>query len=86
MTVTWSLTIAAFVIIFVEIDGWTKSAKTHAVLGTITTGLCFLQPFGAFLRPPPDHKYRYIFNIAHFAGGNAAYVLASECAFHMLRI
>jgi len=50
MILTWALTMAAFIIIFVELKGWSTVNNPHAVLGTITTAICFFQPIGAFFR------------------------------------
>lgn len=77
MVITWSLTLAGFVIIFVQIDGWSSEQNPHAILGTITTILCFLQPIGALFRPAPNSKNRPIFNWCHWLGGNMAHILAS---------
>lgn len=78
MVTTWSLTMAAFVIIFVQIKGWSGEPNPHAILGTITTILCFIQPIGALFRPAPNSKNRPFFNWAHWLGGNLAHLLASE--------
>ncbi|CAG0921481.1 unnamed protein product [Notodromas monacha] len=81
MVTTWSLTMAAFVLIFLEIGGWTSvkiSRNPHAVLGCVTTGLCFLQPIGALFRPHPDSKRRPIFNWLHWFGGNSAQIIGSK--------
>lgn len=75
MLITWTLTIAAFIIIFVEVGAWRTSV--HSVTGTITMVLVFIQPIGAVFRPKPTHPKRPIFNFAHFAGGNIAYLLAT---------
>lgn len=77
MILTWALTIAGFVIIFVEIGGWSAEDNPHAILGTITTFLCFIQPFMALFRPGPNDKSRPIFNWAHWLVGNVAHLLAS---------
>lgn len=77
MIATWGLTIAGFIIIFVQVDGWSSEDNPHAIMGTITTILCFIQPFMAIVRPGPNHKNRPIFNWAHWTVGNLAYVLAS---------
>ncbi len=58
-------------------NGWTSVPVTdnpHAVLGCVTTGLCFMQPFIALLRCGPDHRKRPIFNWVHWLVGNAAQV------------
>ncbi|XP_012256779.2 putative ferric-chelate reductase 1 homolog [Athalia rosae] len=73
MVLTWSLTIAAFVIIFVEIGTW-SSETIHASFGVATTLLCFIQPFMAVLRPHPGTPRRTIFNWAHWFVGNAAHI------------
>ncbi len=60
-----------------HVNGWTSVEVTenpHAVLGCITTGLCFIQPFLAMLRCAPDHRNRPIFNWIHWLVGNAAQV------------
>jgi hypothetical protein len=74
MILTWSLTVVAYILIFVELDGWNFSY--HAVLGTITTIFCFIQPIGAFFRPGPAHQKRPVFNWLHFLGGNVAHILS----------
>lgn len=81
MIITWALTMAGFIIIFVELGGWSAEDNPHAILGTISTILCFFQPFMALLRPGPTHNYRPIFNAFHWLVGNGAHVLASECLF-----
>jgi len=84
MVITWSLTVASFVIIFVELDGWTSVPvykNPHAVIGCFATGLTFIQPFMASLRPDPDSPKRFIFNWTHWLVGNIAHTLATTCIF-----
>lgn len=50
MVITWSLSMAAAIIIFVEVKGWSQVDNPHAILGAITTVICFFQPIGAFFR------------------------------------
>lgn len=78
MVSTWSLTMVAFVLIFVEINGWSANQDRHAILGVITTIICFIQPLGALFRPAPNSKNRPIFNWLHWLGGNLAHLLASK--------
>ena len=78
MTLTWILTMAGFTIIFIDIGAWSAEDSPHAILGTIATVFCFLQPFGAMLRPAPTHKNRKIFNFFHFIGGYMAQAFAGE--------
>lgn len=78
MVLTWALTIAAFVLIFVELKAWSGENNPHAILGTVTTILCFLQPIGAYFRPHPGTPKRPIFNWLHWSMGNAAHIIASK--------
>ena len=81
MMVTWTLTIIAFVLIFVELGGWTSIPATqnpHAVIGLITTLLAFIQPFMAYFRPHPEAPRRFIFNWAHWTVGKSAHTLGSK--------
>lgn len=81
MTVTWCLTILAFIIIFAELGGWTSvptGSNPHALIGLFTTLLAFIQPIMAYFRPHPGTPKRYIFNWAHWFVGNAAHILGSK--------
>lgn len=84
MVTTWSLTIAAFVLIFVELRGW--STHPHAILGVITTVLCFIQPIAAIFRPGPNDKKRPIFNWLHWLGGNLAHIIAIATIFYAVKL
>lgn len=76
--------IVGFIPIFVEIKGYSQITEqksvsggpAHPVLGIIATGLCFVNPIMALFRPGPDHKYRWIFNWAHFGVGVVGQTLA----------
>lgn len=79
--VTWTLTVIAFILIFVELGGWTSIPATqnpHAVIGLITTLLAFIQPFIAYFRPHPDAPKRYLFNWVHWTVGRFSHVLGSK--------
>lgn len=78
MITTWALTITAFVLIFVELKAWSAASNPHAILGLITTIICFLQPIGAYFRPHPGTAKRPIFNWIHWLAGNIAHILASK--------
>ena len=84
MMLVWCLTIAAFVLILLEIKGVSKTLNTnpHALIGFITVGLCFLQPFLALVRPAPSARYRGIFNWVHWLIGNCAQILGIVCIFY----
>lgn len=75
MIVTWAMTIAASVLIFIEIGEW-SSATIHASFGAATTILTFIQPFMAALRPHPGTPRRSLFNWTHWLVGNAAHIFA----------
>jgi len=77
MVLTWSMTIAAFVIIFVELGMW-SSETIHASVGLTTTILCFIQPFMAAMRPHPGAPRRVLFNWAHWFVGNVAKICACK--------
>lgn len=76
MFLTWLLTLAAFIIIFIDSARWTTNP--HSVLGTIAFSLCMIQPIGAAFRPAPKSAKRPIFNFLHMAAGNLAHLCASE--------
>lgn len=86
MVLTWSLTMAAFIIIFVQLNGWSYEQNPHAILGVITTVICFIQPIGAFFRPAPNSKNRPFFNWAHWMGGNIAHILAIVTIFFAVKL
>ncbi|XP_015433243.1 PREDICTED: putative ferric-chelate reductase 1 homolog isoform X2 [Dufourea novaeangliae] len=85
MILTWSMTIAAFVIIFVELGEW-SSEIIHASLGLATTILAFIQPFMAAMRPHPGAPRRPLFNWAHWFVGNAAQICGIIAIFFAVRL
>ncbi|XP_058125486.1 putative ferric-chelate reductase 1 homolog isoform X1 [Anopheles ziemanni] len=86
MVLTWALTVAGVVVIFVEIGGWSQVRNPHAILGVVTTVLCFLQPLGAFFRPHPGSSKRPWFNWLHWLGGNLAHVIAIVAIFFAVQL
>lgn len=80
MVLTFILTIASVIIIFVEIGEWRTSV--HAVTGIIVTAFVVFQPIGAVFRPAPTSKNRPIFNFLHFSFGNITHVLAFITIFY----
>ncbi|KAB0803474.1 hypothetical protein PPYR_00444 [Photinus pyralis] len=87
MICTWALTTVAFILIFVFLKGWSgETSNPHAILGCVVTGLCFLQPIGAFFRPHPGTPKRPIFNWLHWFGGNAAHILAIVTIFFAVKL
>ncbi|XP_076665949.1 putative ferric-chelate reductase 1 homolog isoform X2 [Andrena cerasifolii] len=85
MILTWSMTLAAFVIIFVELGEW-SSEVIHASLGLATTILAFIQPFMAAARPHPGAPRRPLFNWAHWFVGNAAQICGIIAIFFAVRL
>lgn len=76
MVLTWLLTMSGFIIILVEVGGWSNTGDNpHAITGLVTVILCFIQPIGAFFRPHPGTPKRPIFNWGHWFIGNAAHIL-----------
>ncbi|XP_044737740.1 putative ferric-chelate reductase 1 homolog isoform X2 [Chrysoperla carnea] len=86
MILTWLLTVAGYVIIFVELQAWSSERNPHAILGTATTVLCFLQPIAAFFRPHPGSSKRPWFNWLHWLGGNVAHILAIVTIFFAVKL
>nr|CAD7460611.1 unnamed protein product [Timema tahoe] len=86
MLLVWSLTIAAFVLIFVELKSWSSEDNPHAILGTVTTLLAFFQPIGALFRPHPGSRRRPIFNWLHWLLGNMAHILAIVTIFFAIEL
>lgn len=87
MLATWTLTVIAFVLIFVEIGEWVSGgSQAHAVLGCITTLLCFIQPFMAAFRPHPNTSRRPLFNWAHWLVGNSAHIFAIVTIFFAVQL
>ncbi|VVC86912.1 unnamed protein product [Leptidea sinapis] len=82
MVVTWLLTVAGFILIVVEVGGWTGTGDNpHAITGIVTVVLTFIQPIGAYFRPHPGTNKRPIFNWAHWLLGNSAHILG---IFHVI--
>ncbi|XP_056640681.1 putative ferric-chelate reductase 1 homolog isoform X2 [Diorhabda sublineata] len=78
---TWILTVVGFILIFVELEGWSAESNPHAILGTITTILCFIQPIPAYFRPSVGTPNRHIFNWFHWIVGSGAHVIAIVAMF-----
>lgn len=77
MLLTWCLTLAGFVLIFIELGEWVgPNSQIHAILGCVTTFLCFIQPIGAAFRPHPTARNRPLFNWLHWLIGNSAHIFA----------
>ena len=80
MLSVWTLTIAAAVMIAVEVGGWNYDMdfimkNPPPVLGLATLLLAFIQPFIALCRPDPEASSRWIFNWTHWFVGNAAHIV-----------
>ncbi|GJQ82659.1 hypothetical protein Trydic_g19676 [Trypoxylus dichotomus] len=86
MVLTWILTTVGFILIFIELKAWSSETNPHAVLGLITTILCFIQPIGAYFRPHPGTSKRPIFNWAHWFGGNTAHILGIVTIFFAVEL
>ena len=68
MVLTWALTVAGFILIILELKGLSEtiSSNPHAIIGFVTVGLCFIQPFLALVRCSPNHHLRPLFNWVHW--------------------
>jgi len=90
MVITWLLNMAGFVLIFAEL-GWKWTAipiseNPHPLLGLVTTGLCFIQPFMALVRPHPGASTRPLFNWLHWFVGNSAQIVAIVAIFFAVEL
>jgi len=83
MILVWCLTIIGVVLMFLDLGGITSTIFTnpHAILGFITLGLAFIQPFIALMRCNPMHSSRWIFDWTHWLIGNTAHILSILCLF-----
>lgn len=83
MILVWCLSIVGLALIVIDVEGFTPTWKSnpHAIMGFVTVGLAFLQPFFALLRCGPGHKHRWVFNWIHWLVGNAAQFLGILCVF-----
>ncbi|KAK3603380.1 hypothetical protein CHS0354_025992 [Potamilus streckersoni] len=94
MTLTFTCTAAAFVVIFVKVGGLSQISpsegyeytKYHPYLGIAVTSLTTLNPIMAFFRPHPGEKYRPMFNWAHWFVGISAHILAAITIFFGLNL
>ncbi|XP_037714123.1 putative ferric-chelate reductase 1 homolog isoform X2 [Drosophila subpulchrella] len=84
MVTTWSLTVVAYVLIWVELKRAVWHA--HSIIGMITVFLCFIQPIGALFRPGPNDKKRPYFNWGHWLGGNLAHILGIVTIFFSVKL
>lgn len=89
MGLTWGLTIAGVVLIAYYLKGWTEldpKVNPHAILGIVSTGLCFIQPFMALCRCAPTHRRRPVFNWLHWFVGNSAQIIGITAIFFGLEL
>ncbi|XP_030240233.1 putative ferric-chelate reductase 1 homolog isoform X3 [Drosophila navojoa] len=84
MVTTWTLTVVAYILIWVELKRAVWHA--HSITGLITVILCFIQPIGALFRPGPNDKKRPYFNWGHWLGGNLAHILAIVAIFFSVKL
>lgn len=83
MVLTWLMTLASFIVIFIQLGRWSSNTE-HASIGLATTILCFIQPFMAAFRPHPGAPKRPLFNWVHWFVGNAAHICASKSTFILI--
>ena len=74
MVTTVILTIAAYIIIFIDVGDF--HASYHSIIGSITLALAVLQPIAGIFRPDVTETSRPLFNWFHFCLGNITHVLA----------
>ncbi|XP_020894776.1 putative ferric-chelate reductase 1 isoform X2 [Exaiptasia diaphana] len=80
MMLVSALTIGGFVVIFINVGGWSKAAGWHAIIGTAVLSLTVIQTIVALFRPSPEDHRRSIFNWIHRCIACIVFVLAiSNC-------
>ncbi|XP_045190938.2 putative ferric-chelate reductase 1 [Mercenaria mercenaria] len=79
--ITWLLTVASFVLIFVVVDKLKTKSDSHSFLGITVTGASTLQLLTGILRPNPDSKLRKIFYWGHWFLGKSTVILAAVTCF-----
>lgn len=73
MMACWTLTCAAIICIFIDLEGF--EAHAHGIVGLATFVLVFVQPILGLMRPPQQQAQSAI-KILHSLLGHAAYILA----------
>uniref|UniRef100_A0A182LYZ4 ascorbate ferrireductase (transmembrane) n=1 Tax=Anopheles culicifacies TaxID=139723 RepID=A0A182LYZ4_9DIPT len=73
MMASWTLTCAAIICIFIDLEGF--EAHAHSIVGLATFALVFVQPILGLMRPPQQQAQSAI-RILHSLLGHAAYILA----------
>lgn len=74
MITTVILTIASYIIIFIDVGDF--RASYHSIIGSITLALALLQPIAGVFRPDVTKPSRALFNWLHLCVGNITHVLA----------
>ncbi|XP_075473228.1 putative ferric-chelate reductase 1 isoform X2 [Ascaphus truei] len=86
MVLTVAATIIAFILAFVEVNGWSSDTGAHPILGCIVMILAFLQPIVALFRPDPKSERRFIFNWGHMINAMVIKVLSVAAIFLGLQL
>uniref|UniRef100_A0A0B7AUI7 DOMON domain-containing protein n=1 Tax=Arion vulgaris TaxID=1028688 RepID=A0A0B7AUI7_9EUPU len=81
MILVFCTTAAGFIIIFIEVDGYSNIQEErtflvgHPIIGIIVMSLTLINPIMAIFRCHPGTSKRPIFNWAHFFVGTSAHIL-----------
>ncbi|XP_060602320.1 putative ferric-chelate reductase 1 [Ruditapes philippinarum] len=78
---TWLLTVASFILIFVVVDGLTELAEVHSYLGITVMSASTIQVAMGLLRPKPGSQMRTIFNWGHWFLGKSTIIIAAVTFF-----
>ncbi|XP_060607883.1 putative ferric-chelate reductase 1 isoform X2 [Ruditapes philippinarum] len=84
--VTWLLTAASFILIFVEVGQMTEFAVIHSYLGITVMSASTLQVIVGILRPKPTSKFRNSFNWGHWFLGKSTIIVAVVTFFFAFNI
>ncbi|CAN8004390.1 unnamed protein product [Ixodes hexagonus] len=81
MMLSVAMMIAALVLIFYRLGGWSPNENPHSILGIVSSVLGLTQPIMALFRCHPHQDHRYIFNWLHWFNGNAGQIIAVTAIF-----
>lgn len=81
MMLSVAMMIAALVLIFYRLGGWSPNENPHSILGIVASVLGLTQPIMALFRCHPHQDHRYIFNWLHWFNGNAGQIIAVTAIF-----
>ncbi|KAK3096053.1 hypothetical protein FSP39_022565 [Pinctada imbricata] len=78
---TFGITAASFILIFIKVDGLTTVAVIHAWFGVALMAITTGQILFGLCRPGPDSRWRPMFNWGHWLSGKTLQILSAATCF-----